>query len=156
MVELDHIDRRILQVLQRNNQLTTRQSAEKARISAPTCLRRVRRLRQEKVIAADVSILDPYKVGKSFFVFIEIVLERQSEQLQQAFEKKMQRTDEVMQCYMISGHSDFLIMAQFSNMDAYHEFVRRALTNDSNVRNFRSLFAINRSKFRTEINLKTA
>lgn len=153
MTELDRIDRRILRILQRNNQLTNLQLAEKVRISPPTCLRRVRRLREAKVIASDVALLDPYLVGKSFFVFIEIVLERQSEQLQQAFEKKMQRTDEVMQCYMVSGHTDFMVVAQLADMDAYHEFVRRTLTNDSNIRNFRSMFAMNRSKFRTEINL---
>ncbi|HEX2492303.1 MAG TPA: Lrp/AsnC family transcriptional regulator [Steroidobacter sp.] len=153
MIELDKIDRQILRILQRNNQITNLALAEKIKLSPPTCLKRVRRLREEKIIAADVSLLDPALVGKSLFVLIEVVLERQSEQLQQAFEKKMERADEVMQCYMVSGHTDFIVVAQLSDMNAYHQFVRRTLTNDTNIRNFRSLFAMSRTKFRTAINL---
>ena len=156
MVQLDKIDRQILKILQRNNQLTNLALAEKVKLSPPTCLKRVRRLREERVIAADVSLLDPLSVGKSLFVFIEVVLERQGEQLQQAFEKKMERADEVMQCYMVSGHTDFIVVAQLADMNAYHQFVRRTLTNDSNIRNFRSLFAMNRTKFQTAINLDDA
>lgn len=154
-IQLDEIDRRILKILQRDNQLTNKALAEKVRLSPPTCLRRVRRLREQKVIAADVSLLDPQRVGKSLFVFIEVVLERQGEQLQQLFERKMERAEEVMQCYMVSGDTDFIVVAQVADMDAYHRFVRRTLTGDDNVRNFRSFFAMNRSKFRTDIALQS-
>lgn len=92
-------------------------------------------------------------MGKNLFAFVEVVLERQSELLQTAFEKKMERTEEVMQCYMVSGHSDFMIVVQVADMEEYHRFVRRTLTNDPNIRNFRSMFAMNRNKFRTEIKL---
>lgn len=153
MTELDKIDRRILQILQQNNQLTNLELAEKAFVSAPTCLRRVRRLRDEKVIVADVSLLDPFLVEKSLFVFIEVSLERQSEQLQREFEQKVEKLDEVMQCYMVSGDTDFMLIVQVADMKSYHHFVRRALTNDPNVRNFRSMFAMNRSKFRTDIDI---
>jgi len=153
MIKLDEIDRRILQLLQRNNQLSNLELAEEVRISPSTCLKRVRRLREELIIA-DVALLDPALVDRKFFVLIEIVLERQNEQLQRAFEKQMERTDEVMQCYMVSGQADFIIVVQVADMDAYHRFVRRTLTSDPNVRNFRSFFAMNRSKFRTEISLE--
>src|SRR5690242_18188656 len=91
--ELDKIDRKILKLLQQNNQLTNLELAEMANLSPPTCLRRVRRLREQKVILRDVALLDPSRVGKNFFVFIEVVLERQSEQLQRTFELKMEKTD---------------------------------------------------------------
>lgn len=153
VADLDAIDRRILKILQRDNRLTNLGLAAKVRLSPPTCLRRVRRLRAEKIIAADVVLLDPQLVGKNLFAFVEVVLERQSELLQTAFEKKMERTEEVMQCYMVSGHSDFMIVVQVADMEEYHRFVRRTLTNDPNIRNFRSMFAMNRNKFRTEIKL---
>jgi Lrp/AsnC family transcriptional regulator, leucine-responsive regulatory protein len=153
MVELDKTDRRILGILQQNNQLTNLQLAERVHLSPPTCLRRVRRLRQEGVIVADVSLLDPLAVGQTLFAFVEVVLERQNEQAQQDFEQKMRKADEVMQCYMVSGHTDFMVVAQVADMPAYHRFVRRVLTNDPNIRNFRTLFAMNRSKFRTELEL---
>ena len=153
MIELDKIDRRILQILQKNNQLTNLELAEKAFVSPPTCLRRVRRLREEKVIVADVSLLDPFLVEKGLFIFIEVSLERQRESLQREFEQKVDKIGEVMQCYMVSGDTDFILVVQVADMKCYHEFVRRVLTSDPNVRNFRSIFAMNRSKFRTDMDL---
>jgi Lrp/AsnC family leucine-responsive transcriptional regulator len=152
-VELDQIDRKLLRIMQKNNRLTNLELAELAYLSPPTCLRRVRRLREEKVIIGDVALLDPSRVGQNFFVFTEVVLERQGEELQRAFEVKMDEVDEVMQCYMVSGDSDFMLVIQVADMNAYHRFVRRELTNDPNIRNFRSMFAMNRSKFRTEISI---
>jgi Lrp/AsnC family leucine-responsive transcriptional regulator len=153
VADLDKADRRLLALLQENNQLTNLELAERANLSPPTCLRRVRRLREDKVISADVSLLDPQMIGKNLFVFIAIVLERQTEQLQRAFERKMEKADEVMQCYMVSGDTDFMVVAQVSDMNSYHSFVRNTLTGDPNIRNFRSSFAMNRSKFRTQVNL---
>lgn len=153
MVELDPIDRRILRILQKDNRLTNLELAAKVRLSPPTCLRRVRRLRDEKFIVADVVLLDPQLVGRNLFAFVEVVLERQTESLQAAFEKKMERTEEVMQCYMVSGHSDFVVVVQVADMEDYHRFVRRTFTDDANIRNFRTMFAMNRTKFRTEIKL---
>ena len=150
-MQLDTIDRRILKILQENNQLTNLELAERVHLSPPTCLRRVRRLREEKVIVADVALLDPIAVGQTLFAFIEVVLERQHEEAQQAFELKMRKAEKVMQCYMVSGHADFMVVAQVADMPAYHRFVRSVLTNDPNIRNFRTLFAMNRSKFETRI-----
>jgi Lrp/AsnC family leucine-responsive transcriptional regulator len=150
---LDTTDRRLLTLLQENNTLTNLELAEKAYLSPPTCLRRVRRLRDEGIIVADVSIVDPFKLGKSIIAFIEITLERQLEDMQVAFEKRMQAEPEIMQCYMISGDTDFLVVAQVADMNAFHNLIRRIFTGDSNVRNFRSLFALSRPKFQTAVSL---
>jgi len=154
MIELDKIDRRILAILQRDNRLTNLDLAARVRLSPPTCLRRVRRLREEKVIVADVALLDPRLIDRRLFAFVEVVLERQTEHLQQAFEKKIERADEIMQCFMVSGHVDFIIVVQVADMDEYHRFVRRILMNDPNIRVFRTLFAMNRTKYRTAISLE--
>jgi Lrp/AsnC family leucine-responsive transcriptional regulator len=153
MVELGKEDRRILKILQENNQLTNLELAERVNLSPPTCLRRVRRLREEQIIIADVSLVDPLQVGKNLFVFVEVALDRQTEPLQRAFEKKMNLTPEIMQCYMVSGDSDFLLVVQVADMHSYHSFVRRVLTEDTNIKNFRSSFAMSRTKFRTAVNL---
>lgn len=153
VASLDKIDRMIIGILQENNQITNLQLAERVYVSAPTCLRRVRRLREEKIIVADVALVDPARVGKALFVFIEVVLERQTEELQHEFERKIEKTHEVTQCYMVSGQTDFILVAQVADMKAYHSFVRRVLTNDPNIRNFQSHFAMNRSKFQTAVSL---
>src|SRR5882757_6119850 len=84
-------------------------SAEKVGISPPPCHRRVRRLREEGIIARDVSLVDPVKVGRSLIVFASITLERQREDLLENFERKMMRHPEVMQCYFVSGDADYLV-----------------------------------------------
>ena len=91
-VKFDSVDRRILNILQKNNRLTNLELSEKAGLSPPTCLKPVRRLRQQKVILADVALLDPRLVAKKLCAFVEVELEQQGEQFQQAFEKKMDRT----------------------------------------------------------------
>ncbi|MDP3736424.1 MAG: Lrp/AsnC family transcriptional regulator [Hyphomonadaceae bacterium] len=151
MTELDRIDRNLLRLLQKDNQLTNLELAKLANLSPPTCLRRVRRLREEKIIVADVSIVDPARVGQKLFVFVEVTLERQTERMQRAFEQKMTAAAEVMQCYMISGQSDFVIVVLVPGMEEYHSFVRSVLADDPNIRNFRSMFAMNRTKFRIEV-----
>jgi Lrp/AsnC family leucine-responsive transcriptional regulator len=153
-VKFDSVDRRILNILQKNNRLTNLELSEKAGLSPPTCLKRVRRLRQQKVILADVALLDPSLV-KNLCAFVEVELEQQGEQFQQAFEKKMDRTPEVTQCYMISGDSDFIVVIEVIDMDGYHRLVRRTFTVDTNVRTFRTVFVMNRTKFRTDINLES-
>ena len=152
--ELDAADRRLLAILQRDNTLTNLELAEKANLSPPTCLRRVRRLRDEKFIVADVSIVDPLKLGKMLIVFIEVVLERQQEAMQTAFERKMDQEPEIMQCYMISGDTDFLVVAQVADMTAYHALIRRVFAGEPNIRNFRSIFVLSRSKFQTAVDLR--
>lgn len=154
MIELDKIDRRILMTLQAHNQYTNLELAERVHLSPPTCHRRVRRLREAKVIVADVSLLDPSLVARNFFVFVEVILEKQTEEFQRDFETKADKAPEVMQCYMVSGEMDFMLVVQVSDMTAYHRFVRRFLTGDPNIRNFRSLFAMNRTKFNTQLQLE--
>jgi Lrp/AsnC family transcriptional regulator, leucine-responsive regulatory protein len=151
--ELDASDRRLLSVLQRNNALTNLELAQATGLSPPTCMRRVRRLRDKGIIVADVSIVDPFKLGRKIIVFVEITLERQQEAMQAAFEQKMRAESEIMQCYMISGDSDFLVVVQVADMNAFHELIRRVFTGDANVRNFRSVFALSRPKFQTAISL---
>lgn len=150
-IELGGAERRLLRLLQRNNTLTNLQLAEKANMSPPTCLRRVRELRAEGVIVGDVSLVDPFKVGKSLIVIVEIVLERMQEHLIVEFENKIRAEPAITQCYAISGDTDFLLIIVLDDMPAYMKLIRRLFVNDPNIRNFRSLFVLERPKFSTEI-----
>lgn len=152
-VPLDAIDRKLLQLLQRNNRLTNLELAEKANLSPPTCMRRVKRLRDTGVIVGDVSLVDPFKVGKTLIIFVEISLERTQEPLLATFESKVHAESEIMQCYPISGDMDCLLVVMVEDMAAYHRLIRRFFVTDPNIKNFRSLFALHRTKFKTEIDL---
>ncbi len=148
---LDAIDRKILTLLQEDNQITNQDLASRVGISPPPCHRRVRRLREEGIIQRDVSLIDPVKVGRSMIVFASITLERQREDLLENFERKMTRCPEVMQCYFVSGDADYLVVVSVAGMDHYNEFARRVFANEPNIRMFRSSFCLSRVKYDTKI-----
>lgn len=151
--ELDRIDRKILNILQQDNQITNLALAEQVGISPPPCLRRVKRLRDLGIIAKDVSLVDPFKVGHRLIVFVSITLEKQREDLLAHFERKMREQKEVMQCYFVSGDTDYLLVVHVSDMNHYNEFARRIFANEPNIKMFRSSFCLNRVKHDTHIHL---
>jgi Lrp/AsnC family transcriptional regulator, leucine-responsive regulatory protein len=154
VVALDGIDRKILTLLQEDNQITNQDLAAKVGISPPPCHRRVKRLREAGVIHRDVSLIDPIKVGRSLVVFTSITLERQREDLLENFERKMAHCPEVMQCYFVSGDADYLVVVSVSDMAHYNEFARRVFANEPNIRMFRSSFCLSRVKYDTKIPLE--
>jgi Lrp/AsnC family leucine-responsive transcriptional regulator len=104
---LDAADRRILDVLQDDNQITNLALADKIGLSPPACLKRVRRLRADKVIVKDVAVLDPESVGHSIVAFVGVELDRQREDVLAAFERRIATEPEVQQCYFVSGDIDY-------------------------------------------------
>ena len=153
---LDRIDRKILNILQKNNQITNLTLADKVGLSAPPCFRRVKRLREMGVIAKDVSLVDPFKIGPHLIVFVNITLEKQREDLLAHFERKMLEQPEVMQCYFVSGDTDYFLIVHVADMNHYNEFSRRVFANEGNIKMFRSSFCINRIKYNTHIYLPEA
>jgi len=148
---LDKMDRKILNILQKDNQITNLALAEKIGMSAPPCFRRVKRLREEGIIVNDVSLVDPFKVGRPLIVFVNITLEQQREDLLTHFERKMLEQAEIMQCYFISGDTDYLLVIHVSDMTHYNEFARRVFANEPNIKKFRSSFCLNRTKYNTHV-----
>lgn len=148
---LDKTDRKILNILQRDNQITNLALAEQIGISAPPCFRRVKRLRDEGFIVNDVSLVDPFKVGRPLIVFANITLEKQREDLLAHFERKMAAEPEVMQCYFVSGDTDYLLIIHVADMNHYNDFARRVFANEPNIKQFRSSFCLNRTKYNTHV-----
>lgn len=148
---LDKIDRKILNMLQKDNQITNLALAEQVGISAPPCFRRVKRLREEGIIVKDVSLIDPFKAGRGLIVFANITLEKQREDLLAHFERKMLEQEEVMQCYFVSGDTDYLLIIHVADMSHYNEFARRVFANEANIKMFRSSFCLSRTKYNTHI-----
>lgn len=146
---LDDLDRRILDQLQRDASLTNHALAELVHASAPTCLRRVKRLHALGVIAKQVVILAPEKLGSALTAIVEVTLDVQSAEQLLLFEASMQAESTVQQCYRVSTGPDFVLIVQVADMPAYHALVHRALTAQGNVRNVRTFFSVHRSKFET-------
>lgn len=150
---LDNIDKKILNQLQRDNKISNQNLAEQVGLSAPACLKRVRKLRESGVIIADVSIINPEVVGHMINVIVEVEMDRDQLDIYDAFKRKISKAPEVSQCYQVTGEVDFLLMVLVPDMQAYEAFARRELASDPNLRKFRSLISLRREKFQTALEL---
>lgn len=146
-ISLDPLDRRILNVLQADCALTHEALADRVHSSPPTCLRRVRRLVDDGVIARRIAIVDPDRLGAGLTAVVEVTLDRQSAEAGDAFELVVVDDPAIQQCYRVSSGPDFVLVVWAADMAGYHAFVHRALTNQANVRNVRAFFAVKRVKF---------
>ncbi|CAM3976105.1 Lrp/AsnC family transcriptional regulator [Bordetella muralis] len=155
-LELDDLDRRILNQLQQDSALTNQELAARVHASPPTCLRRVRRLVESGVIARQVAILAPEKLGSSLTAIVEITLDVQAAESLNAFERSLMDEPAVQQCYRVSTGPDFVVIVQVRDMPAYHALVHRAFTAQANVRNVRTFFSVHRAKFETRVEVPDA
>jgi Lrp/AsnC family transcriptional regulator, leucine-responsive regulatory protein len=108
-VRLDAVDIRILEALQDDASLTNVDLAGQVGLSPSPCLARVCALEEARVIVRRVTLLDPVKLGASVSVFIQVTLEKQTEPVLEAFEAAMASFPEVMECYLMTGDSDYLL-----------------------------------------------
>ena len=157
---LDAIDLQLLAILQANANISNIALADKLHISAPTCLRRTKRLQQEGWIEKQVAILSSDKMGRFMghivTALIEVSLDKQGEELLQAFETRAVQAAAVQPCWRVSPGPDFMLVVQVPDMPAYLAFTQRLLTQDANVRNVKAFFSVKRAKFGTEIPLPIA
>lgn len=154
-VELDAIDWRLLDALQRDASLSNQDLAAQVHVSPPTCLRRVRRLREAGLIEREVALLNPERVaqhlGHGLQAIVEVSLERQEAAWLDAFEQRVAADDAVAQCWRVSPGPDFVLVVQVSDMPAYQALAQRLFTAEAQVRNVRAFFALKRVKFEPKL-----
>jgi DNA-binding Lrp family transcriptional regulator len=150
---LDAIDRRILDRLQEDARISNADLARAVGLSASACLRRVRDLEDSGVIERYATLLDPVVAGMPVSVFVSVTLERQAEQGLEAFETAIRALPEVMECYLMTGDSDYLLRVVAADVAAFRRFLLDHLTRIPGVANIRSSFALNQVKYRTALPL---
>ncbi|WP_284946855.1 Lrp/AsnC family transcriptional regulator [Acidisoma cladoniae] len=144
-VDLDAIDRRILNELQADGRITNVELARRAGISAPPCLRRVRRLEEAGLIRGYHAETEPSKLGWSITFFVIVGLDSQKESVLSGFEKTVAGWEEVRECHMIRGGGDFLL--RLVARDAAHENgLTQRLTGITEVSRVQTLQTIRTSK----------
>ena len=151
--ELDEIDLQLLEALQWDASLSNLALAERVHISAPTCLRRIKRLHEQGWIERQVAILSRDKLGHGIQALVEITLDNQGAEFLQAFETRVVAESCVQQCWRVSPGPDFVLVVQASDMPDYLSLTQRLFTRDANVRNVKAFFATHRAKFGTQIAL---
>jgi Lrp/AsnC family leucine-responsive transcriptional regulator len=159
-MSFDNIDLQLLIQLQRDASLNNVELAERVHTSAPTCLRRVKRLQDAGLIERQVAILNPERiaqvVGHGLTVVVEISLDRQDAEALEAFENRVIQEDAVQQCYRVSPGPDFVLVVHALHMPDYQSLTQRLFTSDANVRNVKAFFSVKRSKFGAELPLGSA
>ncbi|WKB50648.1 Lrp/AsnC family transcriptional regulator [Eleftheria terrae] len=151
--QLDALDLRLLECLQRDASLSNQALAEQVHVSPATCLRRVRRLTESGFIERTVALLSPDRLGAGLTAVVEITLDQQAAEKLQAFEARAVAEPAVQQCYRTSSGPDFVLITQVPDMAAYHALVQRLFTSDANVRNVKTYFSVKRAKFEPAIAL---
>ena len=148
---LDELDKRILNALQDDAARSNAELAELVHASAPTCLRRVKRLVDAGVIERQVALLNPEQVAAGLTAIVEITLDVQNSERLVEFEKLVSNEPAVQQCYRVSQGPDFILVMQVADMAAYHTLAHRLFAGHANVRNVRSFFSVLRSKFQPRV-----
>lgn len=149
---LDAIDRRILAELQANGRITNVELARRAGISAPPCLRRVRRLEEAGVIRGYHADPDPQKLGWEITFFAVVGLDSQKEAVLSAFEQTVASWPELRECHMIRGGGDFLL--RLVARDTMHEnILTQRLTGLPTVTRVQTLQTIRTSRALTGVPL---
>jgi len=145
-VKLDKIDRKILFHLQQDGRMTNVDLAEKAGISAPPCLRRVRALEEAGYVRGYHAVLDAQAMGYGVTVFANVKLLSQAETDLKQFEAVINSWPMVRECHMLAGETDFLLKIVAKDWDDYQHFLTEKLTAAPNVTSVKSSLAIRPAK----------
>jgi Lrp/AsnC family transcriptional regulator, leucine-responsive regulatory protein len=145
-VPLDSVDRRLLDVLQADGRLSNVALAERVHLSPSPCLRRVKALEHDGVIAGYRALLDREAVGLGLTIFVEIKVEGHSEKLASELEKAVAKMPEVVSCHLVSGAADFLLEVVVPDLGSYERLLLGSLLKLPGVSDVRSNFAIRRVK----------
>ena len=158
MNDLDEFDVHILQELQKSSAISNQDLASLVHVSPPTCLRRVKSLRDAGYIEREVAILSAEKLaphtGYGLTALVEVTLDVQNAQSLDTFEHRVCKDPAVQQCYRVSPGPDFMLVIFANDMPAYLALSQTLFSSDANVRNARAFFSLKRAKFTTSIPLR--
>lgn len=146
-IELDDVDRRLLDLLQADASRSNQDLAAAAHVSPATCLRRVKRLVDSGLVARRIAVLDVDRLGAGLTALVEVSLDRQGAEHLDRFEARAVAEPQVQQCYRVSPGPDFVLVVWSPDMAGYQALVQRLFTDDANVRNVKAFFSVRRAKF---------
>ena len=152
-MKLDTIDLRILAELQTNGALSNVELARRVHLSPSPCLARVKALEHNGVIDRYVALANAAALGLGLNVFISISLKEQSKAALAEFEQRIAEHDEVMECYLMTGDSDYLMRVALPDIAALEKFILEQLTPISGIEKIRSSFALKQVRYKTALPL---
>lgn len=154
-MQYDRIDARILEIVQKNNRLTSEVIGEMAGLSATACQRRLKRLRSEGIIEADVSIVSPKAVGNPIQMLVMVSLERERSDIIDRFKKAIKSSVEVVNGFYVTGEVDFVLYITAQSMEDYEQFTRRFFYANSDIKTVKTMVIVDRVKVGFAVPIET-
>lgn len=148
---LDALDRRLLALWQRDTRRSAEALGEEVGLSAAAVHRRLKRLRDDGVIAAEVALLDPVAVGAGQACVVSVDVEREGLVELERFERRMLALPQVQQCWYVTGQADFVLVVVTPDVASYEAFTREHLLSDPNVKSFTTHVVLKRVKSSLEV-----
>ncbi|WP_439361852.1 Lrp/AsnC family transcriptional regulator [Bradyrhizobium sp. DASA03007] len=145
-MQYDRIDARILEIVQKNNRLTSEVIGEMAGLSATACQRRLKRLRSEGIIEADVSIVSAKAVGRPIQMLVLVNLERERSDIIDRFKKAIKSSVDVVNGFYVTGEADFVLYVTAPTMEEYEQFTRRFFYENPDIKGFKTMVIMDRVK----------
>lgn len=152
-MELDSIDRQLLNLLQENALLTVRELAERVHLSITPVHDRIKKLENQKIIEKYVALVDRKRIGRGMMVYCFVTLDKQRQESFQEFNEAIRQLPEVLECNVVSGNFDYLLKVIVADMEAYNTFYQSKLSVLSSVSHMSSSFVMEEVKSTTLIGL---
>jgi len=146
MQALDEYDKKLLRLLQLNNKTTSDELGVLVSLSSSAVQRRLKRLRDNKIIEADISIISQAAAGIGITCVVDVVLKDGNSKSLEQFKISMRKCSMVMQCYFVTGTYDFVLIVNTIDMKHYEEFSKKWLMDNANVKHFYTHVVMDRVK----------
>jgi len=153
-MKLDNTDKKILEILQDDARITNLELANRIGISPPATLERVKRLEINGVIKKYVALVDPAKVSKGTFALVSVALMIHQIPSIDSFTKQINKLEEVLECYHITGSDDFMLKIAVENIEQYEKFILNKLTKIKGVSKVTTNIVLSTVKFNTKIHIE--
>lgn len=151
--QMDGIDKKLLNLLQRDASRTNANLADEVGLSASSCLRRIRRLRSAGIVDRIVAILNPAKAGKTLKAVVTVELKEHGEQHMRRFLELVTKEESVSQAYAVTGEIDVLLMMRLKDMDEFDALCDKLFRERTNVARFYTMIIIRTAKEETAISI---
>ncbi|WMY11011.1 Lrp/AsnC family transcriptional regulator [Paraburkholderia phenoliruptrix] len=155
MTHLDKIDAAILTRIQKNCRLTSEELGEQVNLSPSACQRRLKRLRSEGIVEAEVAIVSTKALGRAITMVALVSLERERADIVDRFKNSIRATPEVMMGFYATGDADFVLVLTAKSMEDYEQFTRRFFYQNADIKGIKTMVVLDRVKASFEFPIDT-